>query len=146
MAVYLVAGIGGNVLSAAALPDIGVGASGAIFGIFGALGVYAFTNRAVFGLISRRLVGSVLGLSALNLLLPLADPQVDGWAHVGGLLTGVLAALAAGPWLSTAHMASPERMLEDRRAPVMVVVGIGIVVVAVVLAGVAVVLLNPCGA
>lgn len=146
LVVYMVAGVGGNVLSLAALPDLGVGASGAIFGIFGALGVYAFVNRAVFGLISRRLVGSVLGLSALNLLLPLADPQVDGWAHVGGLLTGIIAGLVAGPWLSTTNSGSAERILSDRRKVPGIVAGMIVVVVAVVLLAVLVVLVNPAGA
>ncbi len=146
LAVYMAAGIGGNVLSLAALPDLGVGASGAIFGIFGALGVYAFANRAVFGLISRQLVGSVLGLSALNLLLPLADRQIDGWAHVGGLLTGLVAGLIAGPWLSLANIGSPDRILEDRRPVAKVVAGLGLVVVALILLAALVVRINPTGA
>ena len=129
--VYFVAGIGGNVLSLAALPDLGVGASGAIFGVFGALGVYAFANRAVFGVISRRLVGSVLALSLLNLLLPLADPQIDGWAHFGGLLTGLVAGLAVGPWLSPANAADPNHLLEDRRRMSSVALYIGLVILAV---------------
>lgn len=146
LSVYLIAGVGGNVLSLAALPDIGVGASGAIFGVFGALGVYAFVNRAVFGVISRRLVGSVLGLSILNLLLPLADPQVDGWAHFGGLLTGVIAGLVAGPWLTPANSDSPERILADRRRVMAVVMGVGLLAVAVVVLAALVVRLNPSGA
>ncbi len=43
--VYFFAGICGSVFSVAASKDPAVGASGAIFGIFGALGVYFFRNR-----------------------------------------------------------------------------------------------------
>jgi rhomboid protease GluP len=146
LAVYMLAGIGGNVLSLAALSDLGVGASGAIFGIFGGLGVYAYVNRAVFGLISRRLVGSVIGLSVLNLLLPLADPQIDGWAHFGGLVTGLIAGLAAGPWLSLANIGHPDRILEDRRRPSVVVLSLGLVAIAIVVLAAFVVHLDPSGA
>jgi membrane associated rhomboid family serine protease len=143
--VYLIAGVGGSVLSLAALNALGAGASGAIFGIFGALGVYAYVNRAVLGQVSRRLVGSVLGLSLVNLLLPLADPQIDGWAHVGGLLTGVVAGLVMGPWLSRARSVNGN-LLSERRP-------VGVVIVAAVAIGLAllalsflVVWLNPAGA
>jgi membrane associated rhomboid family serine protease len=146
LAVYFVAGVGGNVLSLAALPDIGVGASGAIFGIFGALGVFAFANRGVLGVISRRLVGSVVGLSVLNLLLPLADPNIDGWAHFGGLLYGAIAGLAVGPLLSAANAATPERLLDDRRGPATVLIAIGLVALAVMLLGVWTVWIDPSGA
>jgi rhomboid protease GluP len=144
--VYLLAGFGGSILSLAALRDLGAGASGAIFGIFGALGVYAYTNWAVFGLISRRLVNSVIGLSIVNLLLPFADPQIDGWAHFGGLLTGIVAGFAAGPWLSPDRRSSPEDLLKERRGTVIIVVSAIAVTVAIFLACIFVLLVNPAGA
>jgi len=144
--VYFVAGIGGSVVSLAAINDLAAGASGAIFGIFGALGVYAYTNRAVFGLISRRLVSSVVGLSILNLLLPILDPQIDGWAHFGGLLTGIVAGLVAGPWLSSAKGSSAEALLQERRRPWVVLALMALVACIVLAAAAIVVIVNPLGA
>jgi membrane associated rhomboid family serine protease/Tfp pilus assembly protein PilF len=143
--VYFVAGLGGSVVSLAAVNDLAAGASGAIFGIFGALGVYAFKNRAVFGLISRRLVNSVLGLSVLNLLLPVIDPQVDGWAHFGGLLTGVAAGLVAGPWLAAGNLAGADDLLRERRQPSTVIGAMAAIVFVTLLACVVVVTVNPLG-
>jgi membrane associated rhomboid family serine protease len=145
--VYLLAGLGGSVASVAASNSLSVGASGAIFGIFGALGVFAFKNREVLGVLSRRLVSSVIGLSVLNLLMPLADPNIDGWAHVGGLISGIAAGLIVGPWLSRAAAeAGSPRMVDDRRRSSLVaawVVGASLVLV---LLCVIVVRVNPAGA
>ncbi|MDB5059077.1 MAG: rhomboid family intrarane serine protease [Chloroflexi bacterium] len=147
MFVYALAAIGGSVFSVAASTDLGVGASGAIFGIFGALGVYAFINRGVFGVISRKLVSSVIGLSILNLLLPLADPNIDGWAHVGGLVTGVVTGLVVGPWLAARRMpVSTNALLRDRRNPIIVVTFAFVTCVVLAVVTVLVLTVNPAGA
>jgi membrane associated rhomboid family serine protease len=144
--VYLVAGVGGSVVSLAAINDLAAGASGAIFGIFGALGTFAFLNRSVFGNMSRRLVNSVVGLSALNLALPLIDPQIDGWAHFGGLLTGILAGVAAGPWLSVmAGSADGSHVVRERREEGVVGAFLVSIPALVLLSAVLVIRLNPLG-
>lgn len=89
--VYLVAGLGGSVCSyLLSKPDIeGIGASGAIFGLFGAYAVLARRHR--FDL------RPVVVLIVLELALSFAEPGIDWRAHVGGLLVGAgyTAALAA---------------------------------------------------
>jgi membrane associated rhomboid family serine protease len=88
LAVYLLSALGGSLLSLWLSPQfsIGVGASGAIFGLFGAL------------LILRRQVGAEAGgllvLIGLNLVISFAVPNISWQAHIGGLVTGVLVALA----------------------------------------------------
>jgi membrane associated rhomboid family serine protease len=68
--------------------DILVGASGAIFGLFGLWLHSAFRLRdTAFG---RNLLSS-LGLTlALNLALPLLIPAISWQGHLGGLVAGVL--------------------------------------------------------
>jgi membrane associated rhomboid family serine protease len=86
--IYLLSALGGSLLSLWLSPQfsIGVGASGAIFGLFGAL------------LILRRQVGAEAGglvaLIGLNLVISFAVPNISWQAHIGGLITGVLVALA----------------------------------------------------
>ena len=68
-----------------AAPNIpSVGASGMIFGLFGAI------------LVTSRKMGAdykeVLGLVVLNLALTFVIPNIDWHAHVGGLAGGALAA------------------------------------------------------
>jgi len=62
-----------------------LGASGAIFGLFGALFVVA--NRLNFAM------RSIVGLIVVNLVITFTVPGVSWQGHVGGLLTG--AAVAA---------------------------------------------------
>jgi rhomboid protease GluP len=84
LAIYLLGGLTGNLLSLAFLPiDVpSVGASGAIFAMFGACTIYA-----------RRSVGqSIIGalMYAFVLLLLSTGTNVNDLAHIGGLFTGLL--------------------------------------------------------
>jgi len=85
---YLLAAFGGSVLSYLfSDPRIeGVGASGAIFGLFGAFLVIARARRAD--------TSGILVLIVINLVFSFADPQIDWRAHVGGLVIGTAAAAA----------------------------------------------------
>ncbi|WP_078552833.1 rhomboid family intramembrane serine protease [Bacillus alkalicellulosilyticus] len=86
--IYFIAGIVGSLASYAFSEQIAAGASGAIFGCFGAL--------LFFGVIHRRLFFRTMGMSliiilAINLSLGFAVPVIDNAAHIGGLLGGFLA-------------------------------------------------------
>jgi rhomboid protease GluP len=87
---YLVTGLGGSLASVAMHPDtVSVGASGAIFGLFGvalALGVLGDTRLT---LMRRIIFVNVAVYMALNLFLGWATPGIDNAAHVGGVLTGL---------------------------------------------------------
>jgi membrane associated rhomboid family serine protease len=86
--VYVLSALGGSLLSVWLSPQfsVGVGASGAIFGLFGAL------------VVLRRQVGAEAGglavLIGLNLVISFTVPNISWQAHIGGLVTGVLVALA----------------------------------------------------
>ena len=82
--VYLLGGLTGNLLSLVFLP-LGVpsvGASGAIFAMFGACTVYA--RRTV----SQSIIGALI--YAFFLLFLSSGPNVNNLAHIGGLVTGLL--------------------------------------------------------
>jgi membrane associated rhomboid family serine protease len=88
LALYLLSALGGSVLSLwfDPLQQPTVGASGAIFGLFGAVFV-----------VGRRLNMDVRGIAVLigiNLVLTFVVPGISWTGHIGGLVTG--AALAAG--------------------------------------------------
>lgn len=92
---YLCSGIGGNLLSMAL--DIvreeyvvSAGASGAIFGMTGALLYVAYRYRDRVREISGR---GMLFVVALSLYLGFTDSGVDNAAHVGGLVVGFVFAL-----------------------------------------------------
>jgi membrane associated rhomboid family serine protease len=88
LVLYVLSALGGSTLSflLAQPTTFGVGASGAIFGLFGA-----------FYVVARRLGGdtrSILTLLLVNLVITFAVPFIDWRAHLGGLITGT--AVAAG--------------------------------------------------
>ena len=86
---YFVSGIAG---SAGALvlsnpTAVTVGASGAIYGIMGALLVLEYRATGSFA-------GQALGLIVLNLALTFAIPNISVGGHLGGLAGGILATFA----------------------------------------------------
>jgi len=82
---FLLSGVGGSVAVLWLSPNAAVvGASGAIFGLFGAL----FVIQRSFGGANRQLL-IVLGL---NLVLGFVVPGISWQAHIGGLLVGALVA------------------------------------------------------
>lgn len=93
--IYLLSGLCGNVLSAlwdlhTAEYAVSAGASGAIFGITGALIYIAFRNHwRVGNVYGRGLVFSVV----LSLYLGFSSGGVDNFAHIGGLVSGALLAV-----------------------------------------------------
>lgn len=66
-----------------------LGASGAIFGLFGAL----VSVGLRMGSRGRGLIGQVLPIIVLNLAFTYAIPGISAAAHVGGLLSGFVAGL-----------------------------------------------------
>jgi len=96
LALYILAGFAGNVMSFLISPQNSLGASTAIFGLLGAEGVFLYLNRQIFGKAAQRALSNVVMIAVVNLLLGLS-PGIDNWGHVGGLIGGVLFAWFAGP-------------------------------------------------
>ena len=89
---YFAAGLCGNLLSAFAEIRTGeyavsAGASGAIFGIIGALLYIALRNHGRIGTVSGQ---GILLMIALTLYYGFTSSGVDNFAHIGGLAAGFL--------------------------------------------------------
>lgn len=97
LVLYLLAGLGGGVASYALNPNPSVGASGAIFGLIGALGAFYYVARRVLGGIAREQLGSLVFITLINIGLGLTTPSIDNNAHIGGLVTGALAGWLLAP-------------------------------------------------
>lgn len=93
--IFLFSGICGSVLSLAFSNAnvVSVGASGAIFGILGALGYFGYHYRVYLGNV---LKSQIIPIIILNLLIGFTVTGIDNFAHIGGLIGGVFAAMAAG--------------------------------------------------
>lgn len=91
--IYLLAGIGGCLLSFALNDQPSLGASGAVFGLFGALLAFGQYDRRAFAM---TIGASVYGLLIMNLIFGFMMPNVDNWGHIGGLIGGYLTAMTLG--------------------------------------------------
>jgi membrane associated rhomboid family serine protease len=84
---YVAAGLAGSAGALLLSPDaVTVGASGAIYGVFGAILVLERQGTYVFG-------GSVIPLLVLNFAFTLFIPGISKGGHLGGFLGGALAIL-----------------------------------------------------
>ncbi|BBH21436.1 rhomboid family intramembrane serine protease [Paenibacillus baekrokdamisoli] len=82
---YLLCGIAGNFLSAVVEPTTaGAGASGAIYGIYGAY-LYLAVLKKTLDEGSRKTVYTIL---IFGLIYSVFVPGIGIWAHVGGLIAG----------------------------------------------------------
>jgi len=88
-AIYIISALAGSVASLAFSPLSGVGASGAIFGLIGALGVYYGLHRRLFGRMGQAQFWNIIVVIILNVGLGFSGIfPIDNAAHIGGLLAG----------------------------------------------------------
>lgn len=99
---------------------VSLGASGMVFGCLGAIVVFGLKYRSLLPSRYRTVMGDAAIPTVLGLLLiGITSDGVDNWAHVGGLLAGMLTAafmrprLLAdlGPWWSPAVRAAPTLLI-----------------------------------
>ena len=92
--IYLVAGISGALFSVIFGGNFAsIGASGAIFGLMGALVYFGYHYRVYLGTVIK---SQIIPLIVLNLLLGFCMSGIDNFAHIGGLIGGTLMSIALG--------------------------------------------------
>lgn len=91
--IYFGSALVGSLFSVVLTNNMSVGASGAIFGLFGAMIYFGYKYRATLDGFLR---SGILPVLAINLVLGFTIPGIDVWAHVGGLLGGILLSSAVG--------------------------------------------------
>jgi rhomboid protease GluP len=111
---YLVSGLLGSLASVYFNPEVpSIGASGAIFGVIGALFALIYRHRAEFPREVRFKLVKVGGLFVLlNVGFYLYMPNIDLAAHIGGLAAGAVAgAMLAHPMTREGVASRPKRNL-----------------------------------
>ncbi len=97
-AVYVLAGLAGSAASFMFTSGgVAVGASGAIFGILGALVAFFVNHKDMLGEMGRQTLTGLLVLAGINLVVGLSTPGIDNFAHVGGFGAGFALGMALGP-------------------------------------------------
>ena len=118
LVLYLAAAMGGSVLYYLIGPAVvpAVGASGAIFGVFGAYFVIARRRRLQ--------TGGIAAIIAINLVYGFIVPNIGWQAHIGGLVVGV--AMAFGFLLAEHRPQTVARGMEVATCVVVAVVLLGL--------------------
>lgn len=93
--IYIVSGVVGNLLSLSFLQDniVSVGASGAIFGLLGSLLYFGYHYRVY---LSSVIKSQIIPLILLNLGIGFVASGINNFAHIGGLIGGILISMAVG--------------------------------------------------
>lgn len=86
--IYLFAGVIGSIASFAFSPNLSAGASGAIYGCFGALLYMGLIYPKLF---FRTLGRNVITILGLNIIISFTVPSIDMAGHIGGLIGGFVA-------------------------------------------------------
>ncbi|NDJ76199.1 MAG: rhomboid family intramembrane serine protease [Chloroflexi bacterium] len=95
--IYFLGGLSGSLASFIFTDAPSVGASGAIFAIFGAEMVYFYQHRQLHGEAGRRHLNRLLFFMLLNLAFGFTYSRIDNAGHIGGLIGGVVLAWFIGP-------------------------------------------------
>ena len=99
LVIYILSGISGSLLSILLNQgSVSVGASGAIFGILGALLYFGYNNRVYLG---NTLIREIVPVILINLAFGFMMTGVDNFAHIGGLIGGLTTAMAVGFYSNT---------------------------------------------
>ncbi len=132
--IYFVTGTVSIIASFYFMPqEISVGASGAIFGLVGAYSIFVFMHRRAF---RNGGIPALLWLIVVivgNLSIGFFVPNVDNYAHVGGLLTGCL----LGWWFTPLYTLSADKTVVDthslsRRWPLALLTIAGTLILAII--------------
>lgn len=88
---YVAAGLAGSAGALLQTPGVTVGASGAIFGILGAMLILEWQATG-------RLGGNAMTLIVINLVFSFTFSNISWGGHVGGLVGGIISTLAFARW------------------------------------------------
>src|SRR5690606_23192519 len=89
---YLLCSVGGSILavfmnSQSSNITFSVGASGAVYGVLGAYLYMALFRKSMLDEQSKKTIYMILAIGAISSVI---IPQISLWAHLGGLLAGLL--------------------------------------------------------
>jgi membrane associated rhomboid family serine protease len=98
LTIYMLSGIIGGIVTFFLDPTaLAAGASGAIFGVFGAIGVFFIVNRRALGAYGSGAIGQWIFWLGLNLVWGFTTPGIGILDHIGGLFAGMVLAFIFMP-------------------------------------------------
>jgi rhomboid protease GluP len=143
LAIYLMAGFAGSIASYFHSAGLSIGASGAIFGLIGALAAFYYSVRSFIGAeASRQQVTQLVSMAAINLVIGFSIPAIDNSAHIGGLITGALAGFVLAPRFRIDDRLYPPVVVRSDRTAVAWALAGGLLALLILLAAASVVVVT----
>ncbi len=93
LVIYFLAGIMSSIFSYMFSSSVSIGASGAIFGLFGAALVFALKMKDRIG---KGFITNIMSVILINLFMGFSMSNVDNFGHLGGLVGGSVITLLLG--------------------------------------------------
>ena len=91
LSIYFFSGLIGGLVSLYVHPvSVGVGASGAVFGVFGALAGFFLAHKEKIAAYTKTFMKDFAIIIVINLVIGLSIPSIDVSAHIGGLIVGFI--------------------------------------------------------
>lgn len=91
LAIYLLSGLSGAIFSYMLTQGRSAGASTALFGLFGALVVYFYRHREMFGRLGQQQLINLGIILLINVMIGLSPgSNIDNWGHFGGFIGGLI--------------------------------------------------------
>ncbi|ABK60459.1 rhomboid family protein [Clostridium novyi] len=87
--IYLVGGIISSIASHFFLRGVSIGASGAIFALLGVMLIITIERKDIVG---NGVIKDIVFIIVINIFIGLSSNDIDNFAHLGGLLGGVILA------------------------------------------------------
>lgn len=91
--IYLFSSLSASLFSVILTRGLSVGASGALFGLLGALLYFGYHYRVYLGGVMK---SQIIPVILINLLIGFLVPGIDNFAHIGGLIGGLLITIGVG--------------------------------------------------
>lgn len=120
--IYFLGGLSGSILSVllGGRDVMSVGASGAVFAIFGAEMIYLYQHRKLLGVQGQMQLRNFVVIALMNLFIGFATTlntggvRIDNWGHIGGLLGGLVLAWYIGPiFIPKRHPERPNALIVE---------------------------------
>ena len=90
LVIYFASGVAGSLASAMFTQEPSVGASGAIFGLLGALIAFLLRRRGALTPQGKSILTQLVGWAVINVVFGFSTPGIDNSAHLGGCAVGLL--------------------------------------------------------
>ncbi|KAG6651929.1 RHOMBOID-like protein 10, chloroplastic [Carya illinoinensis] len=117
LAVYFASAIASSAMSYWFCKAPAVGASGAIFGLVGAVAVFVMRHRQLVGG-GKEDLQHIARVVVLNMTIGLLSKGIDNWGHLGGFLGGAATSWLLGPAWKYESVSKDGRRVFADRAPI----------------------------